>query len=256
MAKQIVGESKTLLVAGNWKMNGSTATASDFLESIVHHWNGSDRVDVGLFPPSVYVSQFEKTLRGSSIKVGGQNIATKLEGAFTGEVSSRMLKDLGCQMVLVGHSERRINFQEDDETIAAKYHLACAADLTPILCVGETSDHRDAGSTIDVISEQIDAVKSLVGEHDLCAGVIAYEPVWAIGSGVAASPTQAQEVHSSIRDLLGPNGKQTQIIYGGSLNRDNAQALFAEQDIDGGLVGGASLHAEHFLEIIRLAEYA
>ena len=250
----MIEESKILLVAGNWKMNGSIAMAADFLDRFINHWNGSDRVDVGLFPPSVYVSQFEQSLRGSSIKVGGQNIATEMEGAFTGEVSSQMLRDLGCEMVLIGHSERRINFLEDNDTIAAKYHIACAADLTPILCVGETSDHRNSGSTLDVISEQIYSVKNLVGENVLCAGVIAYEPVWAIGSGVAASPKQAQEVHSCIRDILGPKGKQTQIIYGGSLNRDNARALFAERDIDGGLVGGASLHAEHFLEIIRQAE--
>ena len=237
-------------------MNGSIAMASDFLGRFTGHWHGSEGVDIGLCPPSVYISQFEQTLRGSAIKVGGQNIATELEGPFTGEVSSRMLKDLGCQMVLIGHSERRVNFRENNDIIAEKYRRACAADLTPILCVGETSDHRNAGLTLDVISEQIYAVKNLVGEHALCAGVIAYEPVWAIGSGVAASPKQAQEVHLSIRDLLGPRGKHTQIIYGGSLNRDNAKALFTERDIDGGLVGGASLHAEHFLEIIRQAEIA
>ena len=153
-------------------MNGSIAMASDFLDRFINHWKGSDRVDVGLFPPSVYVSHFEQSLRGSSIKVGGQNIATEMEGAFTGEVSSQMLRDLGCQMVLIGHSERRINFLEDNDTIAAKYHVACAADLTPILCVGESLDHRNSGSTFDVISEQIYSVKNLVGENVLCLSLI------------------------------------------------------------------------------------
>jgi triosephosphate isomerase len=245
-----------MLVAGNWKMNGSLATAADLTERLAQQRIDYGKVQVAVFPPAVHLSVVVHRLQQARIDVGAQNFSEHADGAFTGELSSTMLVDVGCSMVLVGHSERRALFDEDNRRVAAKYAAAVALGLTPILCVGETLAEREAGATAKVVAAQISAVADRVGMHTLCAGVIAYEPVWAIGTGVTASPQQAQEVHAGIRQQLGAVGETTRILYGGSVNPENAGGLFAQPDIDGGLIGGASLQAADFLRIIQLAEEA
>jgi triosephosphate isomerase len=245
-----------MLVAGNWKMNGSLATAADLTERLAQQRIDYGKVQVAVFPPAVHLSVVVHRLQQARIDVGAQNFSEHADGAFTGELSSTMLVDVGCSMVLVGHSERRALFDEDNRRVAAKYAAAVALGLTPILCVGETLAEREAGATAKVVAAQISAVADRVGMHTLCAGVIAYEPVWAIGTGVTASPQQAQEVHAGIRQQLGAVGETTRILYGGSVNPENAGGLFAQPDINGGLIGGASLQAADFLRIIQLAEEA
>lgn len=245
-----------MLVAGNWKMNGSLATAADLTERLAQQRIDYGKVQVAVFPPAVHLPVVVHRLQQARIDVGAQNFSEHADGAFTGELSSTMLVDVGCSMVLVGHSERRALFDEDNRRVAAKYAAAVALGLTPILCVGETLAEREAGATAKVVAAQISAVADRVGMHTLCAGVIAYEPVWAIGTGVTASPQQAQEVHAGIRQQLGAVGETTRILYGGSVNPENAEGLFAQPDINGGLIGGASLQAADFLRIIQLAEEA
>ena len=245
-----------MLVAGNWKMNGSLATAADLAERLAQQRIDYGKVQVAVFPPAVHLPVVVHRLQQARIDVGAQNLSEHADGAFTGELSCAMLVDLGCSMVLVGHSERRAQFDEDNRRVAEKYAAAEALGLTPILCVGETLAEREAGATAKVIAAQISAVADRVGMDRLCAGVIAYEPVWAIGTGVTASPRQAQEVHAGIRQQLGAAGEITRILYGGSVNPENAEGLFAQPDINGGLIGGASLQAADFLRIIQLAEEA
>ena len=245
-----------MLVAGNWKMNGSLATAADLTERLAQQRIDYGKVQVAVFPPAVHLPVVVHRLQQARIDVGAQNLSEHADGAFTGELSSAMLVDVGCSMVLVGHSERRALFDEDNRRVAAKYAAAVLLGLTPILCVGETLAEREAGATAKVVAAQISAVADRVGMHTLCAGVIAYEPVWAIGTGVTASPQQAQEVHAGIRQQLGVVGETTRILYGGSVNPENAEGLFAQPDINGGLIGGASLQAAEFLRIIQLAEEA
>ncbi len=244
-----------MLVAGNWKMNGSLALAEQLATQLAVKWSGSERVQVAVFPPAVHLATVLDSVGSSPIAVGGQNIAAQPHGAYTGEVSADMLTDLGCDLVLVGHSERRVLFHEDNALVAAKFSIAQAAGLTPVLCVGETLREREADATKAVIERQIVAVIDQVGVAGVSAAVIAYEPVWAIGTGLTASPTEVQNVHAAIRAQLGSAGIKTRILYGGSVNADNAEALFAEADVDGGLIGGASLQAEHFLQIVQRAEY-
>jgi triosephosphate isomerase len=245
-----------MLVAGNWKMNGSLATAADLAERLAQQRTDYGKVQVAVFPPAVHLPVVVHRLQQARIDVGAQNLSEHADGAFTGELSCAMLVDLGCSMVLVGHSERRAQFDEDNRRGAEKYAAAEALGLTPILCVGETLAEREAGATAKVVAAQISAVADRVGMDRLCAGVIAYEPVWAIGTGVTASPRQAQEVHAGIRQQLGAAGEITRILYGGSVNPENAEGLFAQPDINGGLIGGASLQAADFLRIIQLAEEA
>ena len=245
-----------MLVAGNWKMNGSLATAADLAERLAQQRIDYGKVQVAVFPPAVHLSVVIHRLQQARIDVGAQNLSEHADGAFTGELSCAMLVDLGCSMVLVGHSERRAQFDEDNRRVAEKYAAAVGLGLTPILCVGETLTEREAGATAKVVAAQVSAVANRVGMHTLCAGVIAYEPVWAIGTGVTASPRQAQEVHAGIRQQLGAAGEITRILYGGSVNPENAEGLFAQPDINGGLIGGASLQAADFLRIIQLAEEA
>ena len=245
-----------MLVAGNWKMNGSLATAADLAERLAQQQIDYGKVQVAVFPPAVHLPVVVHRLQQARIDVGAQNLSEHADGAFTGELSCAMLVDIGCSMVLVGHSERRAQFHEDNRRVAEKYAAAEALGLTPILCVGETLAEREAGATAKVVAAQISAVADRVGMDRLCAGVIAYEPVWAIGTGVTASPQQAQEVHAGIRQQLGAAGEVTRILYGGSVNPENAEGLFAQPDINGGLIGGASLQAADFLQIIQLAEEA
>ena len=245
-----------MLVAGNWKMNGSLATAADLAERLAQQRIDYGKVQVAVFPPAVHLPVVVHRLQQARIDVGAQNLSEHADGAFTGELSCAMLVDLGCSMVLVWHSERRAQFDEDNRRVAEKYAAAEALGLTPILCVGETLAEREAGATAKVVAAQISAVADRVGMDRLCTGVIAYEPVWAIGTGVTASPRQAQEVHAGIRQQLGAAGEITRILYGGSVNPENAEGLFAQPDINGGLIGGASLQAADFLQIIQLAEEA
>ena len=239
------------LIAGNWKMHGTAAEAVALSRQLVEN-EQSFCVQMAIFPPTLHLGLVASELSGSSIALGAQNMSEYRSGAFTGEVSADMLKEAGCGYILVGHSERRTLFGEVDSTVADKFKVAQKSGLVPILCVGETLQQRQQGLTLEVVAEQINVVKEKVGIESLCHGVIAYEPVWAIGSGEVASPEQAQLVHGAIRELLGSSGIDTSLLYGGSVKASNALELFAQRDIDGGLVGGASLEADEFLKIAQL----
>jgi len=243
------------LVAGNWKMNGSLEANRQLLEGVKSGVEAGVNAKVVVCPPAIYIPQAADMLSGSAIGWGGQNLSREASGAFTGEISAGMLRDLGCEYVIVGHSERRALYGETDQLVAEKFQVAQQAGLTPILCVGELLEERESGDTEAVVARQLDAVIELVGMQAIGAGVIAYEPVWAIGTGKTASPEQAQEVHAFIRGRLAEKdaavAESLQILYGGSVKPDNAAELFAMADIDGGLIGGASLDAESFLGICR-----
>lgn len=243
------------IVAGNWKMHGNHAENQRLLEAIEAQLGAEIRTKVMVFPPFVYLAQVGKIISDSKsdIEFGAQNISEHNSGAFTGETSAVMLKDLGCTHVLVGHSERRSLYHESSQLIASKFVAALEAGLTPILCVGESLNEREAGKTMDIVFEQIDAVLDVAGTEGLSKAILAYEPVWAIGTGKTASPEQAQEVHSEIRSHLEELDRvlaeKIQILYGGSVNATNATELFAMADIDGGLIGGAALKADDFFNI-------
>lgn len=245
-------------VAGNWKMHGSKASILDLVTGLNAQSAELENVDVAVCPPAIYIDYANRTLSGNGIAVGAQNMAEEsLQGAFTGEISVAMLKDLGCEYVILGHSERRAIYGETDSEIAQKVKVALAAGVTPILCVGETLEERESGVMEDVIATQLDAVLDLVGIQSFSGIVIAYEPVWAIGTGVTASPAQAQEVHAFIRSKLAgldsAIAEKVIIQYGGSVKPDNAKELFGQTDIDGGLIGGASLNASDFIAICKAA---
>lgn len=248
------------LVAGNWKMNGSLSMAdmliSELLPSLVSHQT-VQRIDVMLCPPAPYLYSLARQLAGSGVKVGGQTLSEHAAGAFTGEISAQMLCDVGASAVLVGHSERRALFGETNACVAEKFAAAQRQGLLPVLCVGETLQEREADRTWPVVQEQLDAVVSRCGEQAFAAAVIAYEPVWAIGTGVTATPAQAQAVHAQIRAYLrsldAGSADGVVLLYGGSVKADNAAALFGCPDIDGGLIGGASLEAGQFLAICDAA---
>ncbi|SIT66246.1 triosephosphate isomerase [Ectothiorhodosinus mongolicus] len=247
------------LVAGNWKMHGGLKANAVLMQELVDGVAALDRVDVSVCPPFVYVPQVSQC-SGDKIALGAQNLATEVSGAFTGEVSGEMLKELGCAYVIVGHSERRTLYGEDDDCVAVKFARALDAGLKPILCVGESLEQRESGVTEAVISQQLDAVLERSDISAFAQAVIAYEPVWAIGTGRTASPEQAQAVHAHIRQRLAKHdakiAAQIQILYGGSVKPDNAAELFQQADIDGGLIGGASLKAADFLAICRAAQQA
>jgi triosephosphate isomerase (TIM) len=227
------------LVAGNWKMHGSRASIAALLDALVKESPPSCAVCV----PFPYLAQVAERLRGSAIAWGAQNVSEHAQGAYTGEVSAAMLKEFGCRYALAGHSERRQLYGETDAQVAAKFAAARSAGITPILCVGETLQEREAGSTEEVVGRQLGAVK-------FEGGVLAYEPVWAIGTGRNATPEQVQAVHAFLRKRVGPD---TPILYGGSVKPQNAPAIFAMPDVDGGLIGGASLVAKDFLDIVKAA---
>lgn len=237
-------------------MYGSLQRNALLLERILA---GSDGLscDVAVFAPFPYLGQLQGLLAGSILAWGGQTVSEFAEGAYTGEVSAAMLRDFGCSHVLVGHSERRGLFGEGDAVIAAKFAAAQAAGLLPVLCIGETQAEREAGVTFEVVARQLSAVVERVGVAAMGAAVLAYEPVWAIGTGVTASPVQAQEVHAAIRaQLAGMDAvvaENMRILYGGSVKPGNAAEMFAQADIDGGLVGGAALVADDFLAICQAA---
>jgi len=245
------------LVAGNWKMNGSKESIKALLDGIKAGIGDVNEAQAALCAPAVYLGEVESQLQGTTIAWGAQNLSHEASGAFTGEISASMINDFGCAYVIVGHSERRALYGEDDAMVAKKYAAARAAGLKPILCVGETLEEREQGVTNDVVARQLDAVIALEGVDALKDGVVAYEPVWAIGTGKTASPEQAQEVHAFIRQRIAEQSadvaEQVQVLYGGSMNAGNAAELLAMADIDGGLIGGASLKAEDFLTICRAA---
>jgi len=245
------------LVAGNWKMNGSRASIRALLEGVKQGVADVGSAEVAVCPPYVYLQEVQDQLTGTPIVWGAQNLSTEQSGAFTGEVAASMLLDFGCKYVIVGHSERRSYYGEDDTLVARKYAMARAMGLVPILCVGETLEEREAGVTEEVVGRQLAAVINLEGIAALADGVIAYEPVWAIGTGVTATPEQAQDVHAFIRSRVARKSasvaEDLRILYGGSMKADNAQELIAKPDIDGGLIGGASLKAGDFLAVCRAA---
>ena len=245
------------LVAGNWKMNGSRASIKALLDGIKQGIAVVDSAEVVVCAPYVYLADVQSQLQGSPIAWGAQNLSTEASGAFTGEIAADMLLDFACKYVIVGHSERRSLYAEDDALVARKYAVARAAGLKPILCIGESLDEREAGTTEAVVARQLDAVMALEGVAALADGVIAYEPVWAIGTGKTASPEQAQQVHQFIRQRIAEQdaavAEKVQILYGGSMNAANAADLLSQADIDGGLIGGASLKSEDFLTICRAA---
>lgn len=239
------------LIAGNWKMHGTVEQATAIASRLAAQWCDQDVAEMVVFPPYVHLTQVMNATQDTAVAVGAQNVCQYDIGAYTGEVSAAMLADLGCRYVLVGHSERRALFDDSNQTVAEKFKAAQQAGITPILCVGETLQQRQRSQTLDVVAQQIDAVTEVVSRQDLCSAVIAYEPVWAIGTGETATPQQAQEVHSAIRVQLGVGGSETTLLYGGSVNANNAAELFAQPDINGGLVGGASLKADEFLTIAQ-----
>ncbi|WP_334188486.1 triose-phosphate isomerase [Noviherbaspirillum sp.] len=244
------------LIAGNWKMNGSLAANGNLLASIKAGLPGS-ACDVAVCVPAVYLAQTQSELSGSKIAWGGQDVSAHESGAYTGEVSATMLRDVGCRYVIVGHSERRSYHNESDEVVARKALRAAASGLTPIICVGESLEERESGETDEVVARQIDAVLAVMDEESLKGVVVAYEPVWAIGTGKTATPQMAQDVHAFLRQRLGAKsvvaGEKVRILYGGSMKPDNAKELLSMPDIDGGLIGGASLKASDFLAIVNAA---
>jgi triosephosphate isomerase len=252
---------RKFLVAGNWKMNGDSAANSELIGGIISGLSGivdqADRIEVLVCPPFPYLAAVRDLVNGSELRLGAQNVSAHASGAHTGETSPAMLSEVGCEFVLVGHSERRKIYGETSEQVAAKFAAALAAGVTPLLCVGETLEEREAGNTETVINEQLGAVLETSGIGAIASAVIAYEPVWAIGTGMTATPEQAQDVHRHIRGLLealdADVAANVQILYGGSVKGDNAAGLFGMPDIDGGLIGGASLKAADFLAIVAAA---
>jgi triosephosphate isomerase len=241
------------LVAGNWKMNGSLEGARALVAGIADGLAPGAAAEVVVCPPFVYLGAVAEQVRGTAIALGAQNLCERGPGAFTGEVAAEMLADVGCRYVLVGHSERRAVYGETDDRVAAKFARALELDLTPVLCLGEVLEEREGGATEQVVARQLDAVITGSGIDAIGRGVIAYEPVWAIGTGRTATPEQAQEVHAFIRGRLRAQragvADSVRILYGGSVKADNAASLLAMPDVDGGLVGGASLDAGEFLGI-------
>jgi len=245
------------LVAGNWKMNGSNAANAELVDGIIAGMPQSETVELLVCPPFPYLAAIAAKLSGTGVALGAQNVSQHESGAYTGETAPSMLSDVGCEYVIVGHSERRAIMGESSETVAAKFQAAQDAGLKPVLCVGETQGEREANQTEAVVDEQLNAVLDAAGIEALQKAVIAYEPVWAIGTGLTASPEQAQDVHRHIREVLASRNKEiadaVRILYGGSVKGDNAAGLFGKPDIDGGLIGGASLKSADFLAIAEAA---
>ena len=245
------------LVAGNWKMHGSKEAVTGLVEGVTAGMDQAISAEVALCPPFVFLSQVGEMTSGSRVVLGAQNVSEYDKGAYTGEVSGQMLIDFGCTYAIVGHSERRAIYRESDDQVANKFQRACAEGLRPILCVGETLEERESDQTQNVIARQLGAVLDTLGAGGLDDAVVAYEPVWAIGTGKTATPEMANDVHEFIRERLHQHSSEaasrTRILYGGSVKSSNAQALFAMPDIDGGLIGGASLQADEFLAICSAA---
>ncbi len=240
------------LIMGNWKMNGSRQDGQQLAKALAEGL-GAVSQEVAVCVPFVYLSDIRSVLASSPIALGAQNVADQASGAYTGEVSAAMLADCGCKYALVGHSERRTYYGDTNQSVANRFVQAQKQNVIPVLCVGETLEEREQGRTFQVVDEQLDAVIDAAGIEAFAKAVIAYEPVWAIGTGKTASDEQAQEVHQYIRQQIAKRSQaiadKVQILYGGSVKADNAKGLFAMPDIDGGLVGGASLDAKGFLQI-------
>ena len=245
------------LVAGNWKMNGTQAMTAELCQGIVNGLSALENVEVLVCPPSILISTAAQALSGSDVAVGGQDLDVNAGGAFTGQTSAAMLLDAGCSHVIVGHSERRQFYGDTDALVAEKTQVALDAGLVPIVCLGESQEERESGVTEQVVATQLQAVLDRVGIAAFAGIVIAYEPVWAIGTGLTATPEQAQEVHAFIRKMLADQdqgvAEQCRVLYGGSMKPDNAAELISKPDIDGGLIGGASLAAKDFLGICSAA---
>lgn len=245
------------LIMGNWKLNGTKASVEALINGLKDAANAATGVEVAVCPPVIFLGQVEQLTAGSAIKYGSQDADLHNAGAFTGENSPEMLKDFGCKYALVGHSERRTLHAENDAVVAAKYTAIQAGGLIPVLCIGETIDQFEAGQTNAVVETQLKAVIDVAGIESFANAVIAYEPVWAIGTGKTATPEIAQTVHAHIRAYLaGFNADvaaKVQVLYGGSMNAANAADLLAQADIDGGLIGGASLKVADFSAIIAAA---
>ena len=244
------------LIAGNWKMNGSLQANEALLQAVLAGLPSGERAcDSAVCVPAVYLSQVQRLLGASALKWGAQDVSAHEQGAYTGEISAGMLREFGCRYVLVGHSERRQYHGEADAQVAVKAQRALACGVTPIVCVGETLQEREAGQTMQVVKRQLAAVIHTVG-HCVTEIVVAYEPVWAIGTGKTATPEMAQHVHAVLRAQLAAatqHPERVHILYGGSMNAVNAASLLAQPDIDGGLIGGASLKAADFLQIVASA---
>ena len=245
-------------IAGNWKMNLNRASAAALVSDLIEKVSGLSTVDIAVCPPSVYLQAVAGILKDTPVALGAQNMYHEKDGAFTGEISAAMLVDVGCKYVILGHSERRRILGETNEAVCRKVHAAFAAGLTPIVCVGETLQEREAGKTFDIVREQVYGSLAGLKNEQAQTVVIAYEPVWAIGTGVNASPEQAEEVHADLRNALESRfgaalAAQIRLQYGGSVKAANAKELLAKENIDGALVGGASLKASDFAPIIEAA---
>lgn len=250
--------SRKPLVAANWKMHGDLEKSGDLAQGIASAVDVADTIDACICPVGVHLHVVRQALRGEAIRLGAQNVCDRTgEGAFTGEVSAEMLADAGCRYVIVGHSERRRLYGESNGLIARKFAAAKTAGLVPILCVGESEEQRDQGRTEAVLGRQIEAITELSGAQAFADSVVAYEPVWAIGTGKSATPEMAQEVHAFLRAKIGEQdgilAADLRLLYGGSVKPENAQALFSQADIDGGLIGGASLDSAKFAALCRAA---
>jgi triosephosphate isomerase (TIM) len=246
---------RTALVAGNWKMNGTRAFARELIPAVTAAYAAGGVCELAICPPAAYLGIAAELLSDSGVQLGAQNVSAQTDGAFTGETSADMLADCGCHYVIVGHSERRALYGESADDVAAKFVRAQAAGLTPILCVGESQSERESGSTEAVVGAQLQAVLDCAGGDAFAHAVVAYEPVWAIGTGLTATPQQAEDVHAYLRQRLAGNNAQVaaavKILYGGSVKGANAEELFAQANIDGGLIGGAALNADEFVQIGR-----
>lgn len=248
------------LVMGNWKLNGSKTFTKELIAGLKAELAGVDGCDVAIAPPVMYLAEAEAALAGIQIALGSQNVDVNVQGAFTGDISTAMLKDFGAKYIIIGHSERRTYHKESDEFIAKKFAALKEAGLVPVLCIGESEAENEAGKTQEVCARQIDAVINALGVEAFNGAVIAYEPIWAIGTGKSATPAQAQAVHAFIRGHIAAKSQavadQVIIQYGGSVNDANAAELFTQPDIDGALVGGASLKAPAFAVIVKAAAQA
>jgi len=245
------------LIAGNWKMNGSLSSIEELINGIKDGLADVTNADMAVCPPAVYISKVNELIGDANIGLGSQNVCDQESGAFTGELAPSMLKEFNCSYAIIGHSERRSLYGESDELVARRFAMAVQSGITPLFCIGETLEERESGIMEDVVSRQLDAVIDTQGIDAIGQCVIAYEPVWAIGTGVTASPEQAQAVHAFIRAKLAAMSaevaEKVQILYGGSMNAGNAKELLSQTDIDGGLIGGAALKAGDFLAIGKSA---
>jgi triosephosphate isomerase len=248
---------RSRLVAGNWKMNGSRSSIRQLVSGILDQIDSCSGCEIAVFPPFVFLPMVQEMLLSKQVGLGAQNIDSHVQGAYTGEVSAQMVAEFGCTYVLLGHSERRAYYAETDDTVSEKFTACIESGLHPILCVGETLKQREEGLTEKIVSQQLQIVLDNCGIDTFAEATIAYEPVWAIGTGISASPQQAEQVHAVIRDVVMQQdsgiGQEIRVLYGGSVTAESASSLFAEENIDGALVGGASLNAADFMKISQLA---